>query len=154
MNNTDVMAYSINQLDHYLMNEANASGTSFPARASRALASLPDDVADELQALLKLHTLLSEGGATDPALVSQFCFNCGSIHQQLLAMQQVQMELESAIMGPDSVTTTRLQPEQIDHLRRFIDTRDRIFRKVADATLKLLLAGLGLMLVGLLLGII
>jgi hypothetical protein len=69
-------------------------------------------------------------------------------------MQQVQMELESAIIGPDSVTTTRLQLGQIDHLRRFIDTRDRIFRKVADTTLKLLLAGLGLMLVGLLLGII
>lgn len=150
MNTTDVMAYSINQLDHYLMNEANASGTSFSARASGAMASL----ADELDALLQLHTLLSEGGATDPALVSRFCFNCGSIHQQLLAMQQVQMELESAIIGPDSVTTTRLQPEQIDHLSRFIDTRDRIFRKVADTTLKVLLAGLGLMLVGLLLGII
>lgn len=154
MNTTDVMAYSINQLDQYLMNEANASGTSFAARASGAIASLPDDVADDLEALLQLHTLLSEGGATDPALVSRFCFNCGSIHQQLLAMQQVQMELESAIIGPGSVTTTRLQPGQIDHLSRFIDTRDRIFRKVADATLKLLLAGLGLMLVGFLLGIV
>jgi hypothetical protein len=154
MNTTDVMAYSINQLDQYLMSEANASGTSFPARALEAIASLPDDVADELEALLDLHTLLSEGGATDPALVGRFCFTCGSIHQQLLAMQQVQLELESAIIGPDSVTATRLQPEQIDHLSRFIDTRDRIFRKFADTTLKLLLAGLGLMLVGLLLGII
>jgi hypothetical protein len=39
-------------------------------------------------------------------------------------------------------------------LSRFLAARDRLFRKVADFTLKFLLIGLGLLVLGLLIGVV
>jgi hypothetical protein len=64
------------------------------------------------------------------------------------------MEVENAIIGLDSVTAEPLAQAQSDQLSRFIASRDRLFRKTADFTLKILLTGLGLLFLGLLLGIV
>ena len=64
------------------------------------------------------------------------------------------MELENVVMGPDSVTATPLESSEIEPLARLIEVRDRVFRKVADFTLKALLVGLALLMAGLVFGLI
>jgi hypothetical protein len=64
------------------------------------------------------------------------------------------MEVEHAIIGLESVAAGPLAQAQSDQLSRFIAARNRLFRKTADITLKILLAGLGLLFLGLLLGIV
>lgn len=115
---------------------------------------MPEDLAQALRELAALHTRLRSKTVPDPREDTDFCFAAGVLHEKLRAYRQTRMELESTIVGPDSIAPTPLQPAQSDQLARFIEARDRVFRKVADLTLKFLLVGLGLLMLGLLLGIV
>lgn len=141
-------------LDRLLVRDLGATARDFATRAEQAAGSLPDDLAEPLRAMTTLYARLASATEPDPQLAGEFCFACGVLHEKLSALLQTRMELESAIVGPDSVSTTPLQRAQSDQLTRFIETRDRLFRKVADLTLKFLLIGLGLLTLGLMLGLV
>ena len=110
--------------------------------------------AQALRAIAAQQASLLAAGANDPQQVGEFCFAAGALHEKLRTLLQTEMELESAIVGPDRVSATPLQRAQSDQLARLLETRDRIFRKVADVTLKFLLIGLGLLVLGLVLGLV
>ncbi|MDD1650289.1 MAG: hypothetical protein LUO80_07830 [Methylococcaceae bacterium] len=154
MNLDPLIETSLNALDDILIRSLGATATTFAARAEQVAATLTDDVAQPLRAIAALHARLSANMTPDPRLVGEFCFACGALHEKLGALMQTQMELESAIVGPESISTTPLQRSQSDQLTRLIETRDRLFRKVADLTLKFLLLGLGLLTLGLMLGVL
>lgn len=154
MNHDPLIESSLQALDDILIRSLGATAATFAARAEQAAATLTDDVAQPLRAIAGLHDRLSASPTPDPRLAGEFCFACGVLHEKLGALLQTRMELESAIVGPDTVSTTPLQRSQSDQLTRFIEARDRLFRKVADLTLKFLLIGLGLLTLGLVLGIL
>lgn len=154
MNLDPFIESSLQSLDNLLVRELGMTAGHFGARAEQAADNLPDDLAEPLRALAGLHGRLISAAEPDPRQAGDFCFACGALHEKLSALLLARMELESAILGPDSVRTTPLQRAQSDQLTRFIETRDRLFRKVADWTLKLLLIGLGLLILGLMLGLL
>ncbi|MBM3748528.1 MAG: hypothetical protein FJW34_22360 [Acidobacteria bacterium] len=156
MNLETLCAASERHLDELLTRELGGIGDDFASRARRVAENLPDEFAQPVTRLLELRHRLGESGAREPdaELVGRYCFACGAVHEKLRAFTQARLEVESAIMGMDSVQTMPLQTGQSDQLSRFLAARDRLFRKVADVTLKFLLIGLGLLLLGLLIGVV
>ena len=145
---------SLSRLNDLLTRHFDATAADFAASAKSAAAELPEDLAKSLGELAASHDALRAHTEPAPAALADFAFRCGELHSKLEEHRLVQMEVENALVGPDSVATTRLQPAQADRLAGFIAARDRLFRKVADFTLKALLIGLGLLILGLFIGIV
>ena len=145
---------SLKTLDDSLIHHFGATAPTFAARVEEIAATLPDDVAQPLRALAAQQARLLATAEPDPQAAGDFCFAAGALHEKLRAVLQAQMELESVIVGPGSVSATPLQRAQSEQVSRFIEARDRLFRKVADVMLKFLLIGLGLLTLGLMLGLI
>ena len=156
MNPETLIAAGERHLDDLLTRDLGARADSFIARAEEVARTLPDEFAQPVVRLLELRARLRGAGAREPdaELLGRYCFACGALHEKLRAYTRARMEVESAIVGLDSIQTTALQTGQSDQLSRFLAARDRLFRKVADFTLKFLLIGLGLLLLGLLIGVV
>ena len=156
MNLDTLVAASERHLDELLTRDLGGTGDDFAGRARRVAENLPEELAQPLNRLLELRHRLRESGARepDPELVGRYCFACGAAHEKLRAFTQARLEVESAIMRMDSVQTAPLQTGQSDQLSRFLAARDRLFRQVADFTLKFLLIGLGLLVLGLIIGVV
>ncbi len=154
MNFQPLIDTSLRSLDAILIHDLGATTDRFATRAEEVAATLPDEAAQALRAIAAQQASLLAAGANDPQQVGEFCFAAGALHEKLRTLLQTEMELESAIVGPDRVSATPLQRAQSDQLARLLETRDRIFRKVADVTLKFLLIGLGLLVLGLVLGLV
>lgn len=143
------------QLNEILVRDLGVTGENPMERIGNAAAILPDELAAPLTRILKLYPPEAPTNSlTDHCSSGEFWFECGVAHERLRAFVLARMEVESAIMGSGSVSTSPLHNSESDQISRFISARDRLFRKVADATLKFLLIGLGLLTIGLLLGII
>ena len=152
MNSNLLIDKSLAKLEELIAREFGASGPDFAGRAKTAAAQLPDELAAALRELSgQAEPLRSE---SDPERLADFVFRCGDLYARLSAYEQVRMELENVVMGPDSVTATPLESSEIEPLARLIEVRDRVFRKVADFTLKALLVGLALLMAGLVFGLI
>jgi hypothetical protein len=145
---------SLFKLNELLSGPFGATESDFASRAKSAGAALPEDLALGLRELAGTYGSLQAQSEPSPAALADFAFRCGELHSRLENHRQIQMELENVVVGPESVSTTPLQGGQVEPLARFIEARDRIFRKVADFTLKALLIGLGLLTLGLFLGLI
>lgn len=152
MNPHPMIAASLAKLDELLVQDFQAQGANFAERAVHAAPRLPQESA---QALAELADPASRPADTaDPARLAEFVFRCGRVYEQLHAFWLVEMEMENTRVDFDRVETTPLQPAQADLLARFVETRDRLFRQVADFTLKAILVILGLLVLGLLLGLV
>ena len=149
----DILEASQRQLDEALTRQLDLKPDRFDAHLTDAIAELPDEFTQPLRHILRLHQHLISGNATDSLQAGEFCFTCGIVCEKLQALALAQMEVENAFIGLDSVRTGPLAQTQSDQISRFIAARDQLFRKTADLTLKVLLAGLGLLFLGLLLGI-
>lgn len=149
----DILEASQHQLDEALTRQLDLKPDRFDAHLTDAIAELPDEFTQPLRHILRLHQDLISGNATDSLQAGEFCFTCGIVYEKLQALALAQMEVENAFIGLDSVSTGPLAQTQSDQISRFIAARDQLFRKTADLTLKVLLAGLGLLFLGLLLGI-
>jgi len=150
----DIAEPSRRQLDQALTHCLKLRPADFESHVTEATAELPEEFTQPLRHILSLHKELASATTTDTHLAGEFCFACGAMHEKLQALTLAQMEVENAIIGLDSVTAEPLAQAQSDQLSRFIASRDRLFRKTADFTLKILLTGLGLLFLGLLLGIV
>jgi hypothetical protein len=154
MNSLTIIEPSQRQLDQILTNDLRVTSTGFPQRIEEAITRLPEEFAQPLQHLLDLHGRLQRVVDGEDEAIGEFCFACGAMYERIKAHTLARMEVESAIMGMDAVSTLPLQAVQSDQLSRMIATRDRIFRKVADITLKALLVIVGLLILGLFLGVV
>jgi hypothetical protein len=154
MNKDQIVDSSLSKLNELLSRQFQAAEPDFADKAKTAAAQLPGDLAQALSRLAEQRALLKANAAPDTDLLAEFAFHCGQVYEQLAAYRHIQMEMENVVLGPESVSATPLQASQIEPLARFIEVRDRIFRKVADFTLKALLIGLGLLTLGLVLGLI
>lgn len=145
---------SLFRLNEILVSQFGATEPDFAGKAKSAGSELPEDLAQALGELAGTLGTLRAQAEPAPAALADFAFRCGEVYSKLENQRQIQMELENVLVGPDSVSANPLQSGQADRLAGFIEARDRVFRKVADFTLKALLIGLGLLTLGLFLGLI
>lgn len=129
------------------------AGLTRPALQSAA-PTLPAELVQSLTELAETQDRLKSESSADETRLASYAFRCGALHEQLRAWLRVEMEVENARINLDSVEPSLLQPGQEDLMARFVETRDRLFRQVADFTLKALLIVLGLLTVGLVLGLV
>jgi hypothetical protein len=154
METSDILEASRRQLAQALTQRLDLKHGDFESNVREAITELPEEFTEPLSHLLGLHKNLVYGMHSDNAHAGDFCFTCGLVFEKLQALTLAQMEVEHAIIGLESVAAGPLAQAQSDQLSRFIAARNRLFRKTADITLKILLAGLGLLFLGLLLGIV
>lgn len=154
MNTHQFLDACLSRLDELLDHQFQTSASDFTGKVNAIAAQLPEEPAQALYEVLGRRAALSAEEAPAPESLADFAFLCGRAYEQLEAWRRIQMEMENVLTGPDSVSATPLQASQVEPLSRFIEARDRIFRKVADFTLKALLIGLGLLILGLVLGLI
>lgn len=154
MNTNLLIDLGLAKLDELLVREFGASGSDFAGKVKAAAQVLPEELAAALRDLGQEGDRMRAEPGQSPERLAEFTFRCGELHAQLLAFGQVRMELENVVMGPDRVIATPLQASEVEPLARLIEVRDRVFRRVADFTLKALLVGLALLTLGLVFGLI
>lgn len=155
MNHPVFLEASIARLNEFFSQQEHTEKTIFPDYVETVAAELPEEVSQSLLELAQTAiSLRSSDSAPSEEGWATFAFQCGELYTQLKNHRQIQMELESVVVGPDRVDVQPLQPGQTDLLSRFVETRDRIFRKVADVTLKFLLIGLAILTLGLIFGLL
>jgi len=154
MNKDSIIEASLAKLGELLAQHFPADALDFAERAKHAADLLPGELANPLAALVEARARIKADSGAGSEQVADFVFRCGQLYEQIKAYRQIEMEMENVRVGSSSVEAEQLQPGQLDLMARFIETRDRIFRKVADFTLKALLIMLGLLTLGLLLGLI
>lgn len=154
MNWNTLIDAPLGRLDELLVRDFGAPQGDFAAKAERVAEQLPDELGAALVELRRRLTLLRAETEPDFEHLADFAFRCGELHAGLTAYIQVQMELENVVVGSDRINPTPLAASEVEPLARLVEVRDRLFRKVADFTLKVLLIGLGLMILALVFGLI
>ncbi|MGZ8218315.1 hypothetical protein [Methylomagnum sp.] len=154
MNTHPFLNTCLSKLDELLDRQFQTSAPDFTSKVNAIAAQLPEEPAQALYELLGRQAALNAETVPAPESLADFAFLCGRAYEQLEAWRRIQMEMENVLTGPDSVSATPLQASQVEPLARFVEVRDRLFRKVADVTLKALLIGLGLLILGLVFGLI
>jgi hypothetical protein len=142
------------KLDEALWDLPGVESSDPEAIREEALRVLPGESALELRQLLALTQAVQSAAPPDPAQVSTLLFGLGHLHAEIEALHRTRAEIESTYLGPTSVDPRALKGDQPEQIRRFLALRDRVFRQVADFTLKLLLGLLGILVVLLILGLI
>ena len=145
---------SLSKLNNLLAEHNPAEAPGFAGKAQSAAFLLPGELAQPLRELAEAEARLKADSTADDGALADFAFRCGQVYEQLSAYRRIEMELENVRVGPDSVEAAPLHASQADVVARFIQARDRVFRKVADFTLKALLAILALLALGLVLGLV
>lgn len=130
------------QLETLLRNNFGATGDDLPALTQSCAAHLPDDVLDLLTHL---------SGQADPV---QAAFYYGRAVERLNALKQARVVESLALAGSDGIHLDILPAEDVDSLARLLAVRDRVFKAVANFTLKVTLVCLGLLVLWLLLQVL
>ncbi len=154
MNKDLIVDASLAKLNELLAAQFHTDQSDFSSNAHAAASRLPDDLVQPLAGLVETQARLKAAPAVDTEHFVEFAFRCGQVYEQLKAYRQIEMEMENVRMVSGSVEAAQLQASQIEPLARFIEARDRLFRKVADFTLKALLVLLALLTLGLVLGLV
>lgn len=148
------LAPALARLDEALWDLPGVDASDPEGIRKEAEALLPDDLAQKLHTLLKTIRSLEESEAPDAKVLGETVFALGQFHAEILALSRAQAEIESAWIGSDRVDPRALEGQQPQQIQKFLALRDRVFRRVADFTLKLLLALFALLVVLLVLGLI
>jgi len=126
----------------------------FEGKIKEAGRRLPEDITECLTELKTLRQQLLKDHSGAPEPMADFIFQCGRAYERLNSFRQNQIASEALAVGPDGIAPEPLEQQQIDALERLIKARDRIFRRVADFTLKSLLVLFGLFVIAFLIGLI
>jgi hypothetical protein len=148
------LAPALERLDEALWDLPGVDASDPDGIRREALSLLPDDLAQKLHGLLDTLKMLEHAEAPDARALGEAVFALGQLHAEIVALSRAQAEIESAWIGTDRVDPRALDGQQPEQIRKFLALRDRLFRQVADFTLKLLLALFGLLVVLLVLGLI
>lgn len=148
----DIRLHSLHSLQTLLADHFAATAPDFESRVKQAAARLPGDLAGELSELAA--AARREGENQDSEAAGRFAFQCGRMYERLWSYRQNQLAAETGTVSPEGVVPEPLAKEQMDALTRIIEVRDRVFRKVADFTLKAILITLGLLALALAFGLV
>lgn len=150
----NILAPALARLDEALWDLPGVNASDPQGIRAEAEALLPEDLAQKLCALLNTVKTLELSEAPDARALGETVFALGQLYFEIVALSRAQAEIESAWIGGDRVNPRALEGQQPEQIQKFLALRDRIFRKVADFTLKALLALFGLLVILLVLGLI
>jgi hypothetical protein len=149
-----LLAAGINSLEALLSDQFGCRSAGFGGKVNEIMPVLPEDLAHGLADLDRLGRHLLGNDAADETQVGGFLFQCGCLHERLLAYRQLELAAASLADDTEGMLRDRLDQPQLDALSRFVEFRDRLLRTVADFTLKALLILLGLFVLGTFVGLI
>jgi hypothetical protein len=152
--NKSFIDLGLRRVDTILSEQLRIESGDFEEKIKEAGHILPEDITESLTELrnLKQQLLKDKSGASES--VADFIFRCGRAYERLDSFRQNRIASEALAVGPDGIAPEPLEQQQIDAIERLIAVRDRIFRKVADFTLKSLLVFFGLFLIAFFIGLI
>lgn len=148
------LAPALARLDEALWDLPGVDASDAEGIRREAEALLPDDLAQKLRTVLKTAEGFDGTETPDAGALGETVFALGQLHAEIFALTRAQAEIESAWFGSDRVDPRALDGKQPEQIQKFLALRDRLFRQVADFTLKLLLILFGLLVVLLVLGLI
>lgn len=148
------LAPALARLDEALWDLPGVDASDAVGIRREAEALLPDDLAQKLRTILKTAEGFDDTEVPDAGALGETAFALGQLHAEIFALTRVQAEIESTWFGSDRVDPRALDGKQPEQIRKFLALRDRLFRQVADFTLKLLLILFGILAVLLVLGLI
>jgi len=152
--NKSLIDLGLYRVDTLLSEQLRIESADFEGKIKEAGRLLPEDIAESLTELGNLKLRLSNDRSGAPEAVADFIFRCGRTYERLDAFRRNRIASEALAVGPDGISPEPLEQQQIDAIERLIAVRDRIFRKVADFTLKSLLVFFGLFLIAFVIGLI
>ncbi|MGX2039778.1 hypothetical protein ACWJKU_06540 [Methylocaldum sp. MU1018] len=144
----------LRRVDALLSEQIQLESPGFEEKLKEAGRRLPEDIAESLTTLENLRQRLLKNHSGSPEPVADFIFQCGRAYERLDAFRQNRIASEALAVSPDGIAPEPLEQQQIDAIERLIQARDRIFRKVADFTLKSLLVLFGLFVAAFLIGLV
>ncbi len=139
------------RLEMALIHRLGARGESLRARIRDVAAELPEDLVLVLNAL----DGNSVGGTAESNVaVADYAFRCGQAIERIENLARARAADDLIFTDTAGNPVTDPTGADLDTLSRFRVARDRMLRKAADFSLKVLVAAVGLLLLGFLFGLI
>lgn len=139
------------RIDLALIRHLGAQGDSLSARIASVARELPAELENQLR------EIAGERSAADAAgesAVADFAFLCGRAVERIEALAKSRAAEDLIFMDADGRSVTDPATADLDTLARFRVARDRLLRKAADFSLKVLAITVVLVAAGFLLGLI
>lgn len=130
-----------------------ARGGDFTSRVDSVSAVLPEDVRSALRQLAAV-------GGDDPQRpladgeLADFAFRCGQLVERLEHLRHRTASEDLMYVDSDGRALPGHDEANLDALSRFLAARDRVLRKAADFSLKVLAGAVVLLVLGFMLGLI
>lgn len=143
----------IQRIERSLADDFGAHGNGLAELAGSIAPELPDD----LKALLLQTTARhagTPGGALPEDAALAFTFDCGRLLERLDQFRRARAADTLVFIDSDGRAFGDPERADLDRLSRFIVLRDRLLRKAADFSLKVLVTAVVLLVVGFALGLI
>jgi hypothetical protein len=153
MDASNLIAAYARRVEDSLIQDCGARGDSLAEIAQSVAFELPED----LKALLLEVAGKQEPGrddtGSDVAAVA-FAFQCGQLLERLDQFRRSRAAENVAFIDTDGRTVSDPERADLDRLSRFMVLRDRLLRKAADFSLKVLVTAVMILVVGFALGLI
>ncbi|QFY41461.1 hypothetical protein F6R98_01515 [Candidatus Methylospira mobilis] len=154
MDAKETIQHYLGRLDYLLDKHFAAHGDDLAARIASIRSLLPDELLTLLQDIDKCATQLILTAGDDSAGLPDFLFRCGLACEQLDNLSQNRAAESIAALQTHVQPPVELDKTELDAIARFVATRDRMLRAVADFTLKALLFLLGLFILAAVIGLV
>lgn len=153
MDASKLIAAYAQRVEDTLVEDFGGRGDSLATIAASVASELPG----ELQTLLlqiagKQEAGRHETGAAEAAVA--FAFLCGQLLERLDQFRRTRAAENLVFVDTDGRAVSDPERADLDRLSRFLVLRDRLLRKAADFSLKVLVIGVAILVLGFALGLI
>ena len=152
MNPAEIIAPYVERLEQSLSGDFGAAGDNLAALAESIAVELPDDLRHLLLKVTEAHALSTY--ATKPDAAVTFAFDCGRLLEGLDRYRKTLASDDLIFVDTDGRPVTDPEGADFDRLSRFMIMRDRLLRKAADFSLKLLVTAVAILVLGFVLGLV
>lgn len=135
-----------------LIHHLGAEGDTLNARLAAVASDLPSDLLTSLQELERFAATPDADTSGDRDI--DFAFRCGQAVERIGNLARTRAADDLIYTGTDGQPLTDPALTDLDALSRFRVTRDRLLRKAADLSLKILVGLIVLVILAMLLGLI
>lgn len=153
MDSNALIARYAQRIEKLLIQHYGATGSDLPSRIASVAEELPPELLERLRELATLAAGSADRLPSDEE-IAEFVFRCGQIGERLETDLKAKASENLIFVGTDGRTVTDPEKADLDALTRFLTARDRLLRKAADISLKILVIGVLLLIAGFLIGVI
>jgi len=153
MDRNELVTHYTQKLESLLARDYAARGSDLGEKLRCLEGSLPA----ELEAALKEiagHSRELRHPSKSNEDVMDFIFACGQAFEQLDSLRRSRIAENLSFVPANGLPPGELEKTDMDAVARFIATRDRLMKGIANFMLKFLLVVVGLLILGVLIGVI